>query len=219
MIAAAARAELRPRLVAQPLRHRRNAPVFVHHVVLAALLELAAHAEARLALDDVRETIPLSGDRVRLAVEDGQLHAARDVHADGVRNHRVVRREHAADRQAVADVRIRHERARHRDRQRTRIRHLLHRLRLEALAPLTPRRERLALRERRLVERASKRLAQRIAEKRDRIRDNCRHLVFEARGIAAPANEIDDELERELDRRAVRHAEADEVFGVHDCTT
>ena len=88
VVAASARAELRPRLVAQPVRHRRNAPVFVHHVVLAALLELAAHAEARLALDEVRETIALAGEGVRLAVIDGELHAARDVHADGVRNAR-----------------------------------------------------------------------------------------------------------------------------------
>jgi hypothetical protein len=45
----------------------------------------------------------------------------------------VVGREHSADRQAVADVGIRHERARHRDRQSTRIAHLLHRLGFEPL--------------------------------------------------------------------------------------
>ena len=49
MIAASAGAELRPRLVAQPLSDRRNAPVFVHHIVSAALFELATDAKTRLA--------------------------------------------------------------------------------------------------------------------------------------------------------------------------
>jgi len=39
--------------------------------VLTALLELAAHAKARLALDDIRETIALAGEGVRLTVIDG----------------------------------------------------------------------------------------------------------------------------------------------------
>ena len=48
-------AELLPRFVVKALRHGRDGPVFVHHLVLAAILELAAHAEARLALDEVCE--------------------------------------------------------------------------------------------------------------------------------------------------------------------
>ena len=170
--------------------------------MLAALLELAAHAEARLALDDVREPVALAGEGVRLAVIDGQLHAARDVHADGVRNHRVVRREHAADRQAVAHVRIRHERARHRDRQRTRIRHLLHRLGFEALAPLTPRREFRARRERRAIDRASQRRAQFVGEERRRIGDDVEDLGLELRAVVTLRDEVLDELVRELDRLA-----------------
>ena len=83
----------RPRLVAQTVGDRRHAQVFVHHVMLAALLELAAHAETHLALDEVREAVALSGERVRLTIRDGEFHAARDVHTDSVRNHRVVRRE------------------------------------------------------------------------------------------------------------------------------
>ena len=144
--------------------------------MLAAILELAAHAEARLALDEVRETVALTGEGVRLAVIDGQLHAARDVHADGVRNHRVLRREHAPDRQTVADVRIWHERARDRDRQRTRIGHLLHRLGFEPFAPLTPWRQFRTRRERRAVDRAGQRRTQFVGEERRRIGDDVENL-------------------------------------------
>src|SRR5580765_4932105 len=57
MISAPARAELRPRLVPELLRHRADRPVRVQHVMGAALLEIRAHAEARLRLDGTREPI------------------------------------------------------------------------------------------------------------------------------------------------------------------
>ncbi len=43
-------------------------------------------------------------------IEHRKLHPAGDVDADGVRNDRVLASQHAADRQAVADVCVRHQR-------------------------------------------------------------------------------------------------------------
>ena len=97
------------------------------------------------------------------------------------RNHRVVRREHAADRQAVAHVRIRHERARHRDRQRTPICHLLHRVGFEPFAPLTPRREFRARRESRAIDRTSQRRAQFVGKERRRIGDDVEKVALKLR--------------------------------------
>jgi hypothetical protein len=81
-----------------------------------------------------------------------------------------------ASKREVADVRIRHERARHRNRQRTRIGHLLHRLGFEALAPLTPRREFRARRECRAIDRAGQRRPQLIGEERRRVGDDVENL-------------------------------------------
>ena len=65
------------------------------------------------------------------------------------------------------------------------------------------------------LKRASESLPQRIAEECRRIRDDCRHFLFEARRIATLADELRDEVYAEVDRRAFRQAQAGEVFGVH----
>src|ERR1017187_5283919 len=59
MISAAARAELRPRLILVLLRDRADRPIRVQHAVRAAFLEIRANAEARLRLDGAREAIQL----------------------------------------------------------------------------------------------------------------------------------------------------------------
>ena len=51
VIAAAARAELRPRAILQARGHGRDAPVGVHDLVLPPRLERGADAEPRLALE------------------------------------------------------------------------------------------------------------------------------------------------------------------------
>src|SRR5262249_16774182 len=63
-------------------------------------------------------------------------HPAGDVDADRVRNHRVVRRQHAADRQAISEVGVGHQGAPHRDRELARVLDLAYGLRLEVGAPL-----------------------------------------------------------------------------------
>ena len=73
--------------------------------------------------------------RAERELEHGQLHPARDVDADGIGNHRVPGGEHTADRQAVAHVRVGHERARHGDRELAGVRHLADGVGFETLAP------------------------------------------------------------------------------------
>src|SRR6266513_2754427 len=107
MISAAARAELRPGFVIHPLRHRRYTPVLIHHFVFTALLKCAANAEPRLPFDDISESVLLSGDGIRVAIVNSQLHTAGNVHTDCVWNHRVLGRKYATDRQTVTDMCIR----------------------------------------------------------------------------------------------------------------
>ena len=111
VIAAAAGAELRPCLVPVRLRDRADAPIRVHDLVLAAAAERGANAEARLGFDGLREPVLRVSQLAQGQIEHRHFHAAGDIHADGKRNDRVVCRQHAANRQAVADVGVRHERA------------------------------------------------------------------------------------------------------------
>src|SRR6185312_14184894 len=55
MISAAARAELRPCLVLVLLRHATHGPIRIHHLMLAAMLEIRAHAKTGLRFDRARE--------------------------------------------------------------------------------------------------------------------------------------------------------------------
>ncbi len=151
MVSASARAELRPRAIFVLFRDRADRPIRVQHFMRAALLEIRADAETRLRLDGAREAILFVFQIAQRNIQHRHLHAAGDVHADGVGNHRVLRGQHAADGQAIADVRVRHERARDRHRQQTRLFHLHHRVVFETFAPL-PILHRHGARQRRRVE-------------------------------------------------------------------
>ncbi len=151
VVAAAGGAELRPGEVAQLRRHRRHPPVLLQHGMIAPELavEPGADAEAGLALQGRAQ--PVAHGRGEgllgvLDVEDAHPHAAGDVHADRVGDHRVLRRQHAADRQAVPLVGVRHQRAAHGDRQVHGVPHLLKAPRLQPLAPDPVRGRRLARR-------------------------------------------------------------------------
>ena len=134
VVPAAARAELGPGLVLEAPRHHRDVPVAVHDRVCPPVGELRADAEARLPLDRAHEFVPARRQRRDGQVQHGHLHAARDVHANRVRDDRGVGRQHAADGQAVALVRVRHQRAGHGDRQPARVLHLLERALLDVVA-------------------------------------------------------------------------------------
>ena len=85
--------------------------------------------------------------------------------------------------------------------------------RLGPSPPLTPRREFRARRESRAIDRTSHRRAQFIGEECRLIDDDVENLALKQRAVAL-GDEALDELVREADRLANRHAEADEVFGV-----
>ncbi len=85
--------------------------------MVAPILERSSDAEAGLRLDGAGEPVLLLVQVAHRNVEHGHFHATGDVHANGVGDDRVIRRQHAADGQAVAHMRVRHQRARHRHRQ------------------------------------------------------------------------------------------------------
>jgi hypothetical protein len=82
--------------------------------------------------------VPLARDPRDGQVEHAELHAARDVDADGVGHHGALGGEHATDREPVAEMRIGHERAGDRDGKLRSHRHLRERLGLDVAAPPAP---------------------------------------------------------------------------------
>ncbi len=147
VVAGAARAELIRRAVAQAGRQRRERPALVlHGRVIGPLAQLGAGPELRLLeqrLLQVRAVV----ERGRVQVEHRQLHPARDVHPDGVRDHGALGLQHAADRQPVATVRVRHQRAAQRAREPQRVAHLVERAGVGVAAVVGERRGRVALHE------------------------------------------------------------------------
>ena len=123
VVAAAAGAELLVGLVAEPLRDGRHLPIGIEHRMLAKLPpapwptagKRRPHAKPRLALDGCCQPIGLLFQPRGRCVKHAHLHPAGDVNADRVGNHRVVGRQHPADRQAVADMRIGHQGPGHSD--------------------------------------------------------------------------------------------------------
>ena len=175
-----------------------------------------AHAKARLRFDGAGQAVLLPFQFAHRNIQHGHLHAAGDIHADRVRNHRVLGRQHAANGQTVADVRVRHERARHRDRQQARLLHLHHRLVLQTFAPLTIFDRFSARRRRRIDNGFGEFLAHRILGKQSRIRNDRFHFLFEPGFVAAAENELRNEIRRAPRGFTQRNAESNKIFGVHN---
>ena len=135
VVAAPARPQLGPGAILQSGRDDGDVPVAVHDIVLAPRSERGAHSELGLPLDRSRQAWLLVGQRAHRQIQHGHLHPACDVDTDGVRDDRFVGGQDTADGQPVADVRIRHERARDSHRQFACVLQLLHRIRLEIAAP------------------------------------------------------------------------------------
>src|SRR5262249_11584954 len=85
----------------------------------------------------------------------------------------------------------------------------------EAGAPLLPRRKLLARLERRLIERTRKLFARGVAQEGGGICDDGTNLGFQACRFTAVADKAHDVFHASLKRRTLRHAETNEVFGVH----
>src|SRR3984893_2453155 len=104
MIAGPARAELRPGAILQPRGHTRHPPIGVHDVMLPTRSERGAHPEACLTFERSCQTGLVVRERADREVQHGQLHPARDVDADRVRDDGLTCGEHAADGEPVADM-------------------------------------------------------------------------------------------------------------------
>ena len=136
MVTAAAGAQLRPGAVLVLFGDRANVPIGIQHLVLPAVLEAGPHAKARLGLDGPGEAFGMPFQFADRDIQHRHLHAAGDIHADGIWNDRVLGGQHAADRQAVAHVRVGHESAGDCDRQQAGPFHLHHGLVFQPFAPL-----------------------------------------------------------------------------------
>lgn len=136
MIATATGAELGPGFVFVLSGDGTAGPIGIENRVLAAAFKTGADTETRLLLDGAGETILLAIEMIGREIEDGHFHAASDVDTDCIRNDGVFGSEHAADGEAVTDVRIRHERACDRNGEEAGILHLTNSVGLKAFAPL-----------------------------------------------------------------------------------
>ena len=72
-------------------------PILVHDLVPAPRPPLRPDAEAGFVAQDLGEAIMMGAEDLGLQREHGEHHAARDVHADRVGDHRVVRGQDPAD--------------------------------------------------------------------------------------------------------------------------
>ena len=215
MISAPAGAELRPRAVLVLLRDGADRPIRVQHVMRAAFLEARADAKARFRFDGAGQAVLLLLQIAQRNVQHRHFHAAGNVHADGVRNHGVFRGQHAADGQAVANVRIRHERSRDGDRQQTGFLHLHHRLVFKPFAPLPVFHRLRARRRRRSKQRLREFTAQRVARISRRIGDNGGDFLMQPRLVAAAEDEFGNKIRRPPRGLAERNAQSEKIFGVH----
>ena len=104
-----------------------------------------SHAETCFPFNGHDECVPVFKQSGQRHVQHGEAHAAGDVHSHGIGNDRISYRQHSADGQAVAGVRVGHERAARRRRNTAGVFHLADSLFLHILvSPLSPRRGRFA---------------------------------------------------------------------------
>ena len=103
--------------------------------MLQRLSKCCARTEKRLAIQRVDQRVVQSLQLIGRDVIDAELHPAGDVHADRVGNDRVLRRQNAADGQAISLMRIGHQRAADRYGKSHRRCHLIERALFQSLAP------------------------------------------------------------------------------------
>jgi hypothetical protein len=140
VIARARGAELGPRPIAGSGRDRTDRPVVVHDRMLPTepAIKRRPDPEARFGLDRLDELVLVPLEIVRLHVKDRKPNPTGNVDADGVGNDAPFGRQHPTDRQPIADMRVRHERRPHRDRQPGGNAHLVDRFGLDLRRPPHP---------------------------------------------------------------------------------
>ena len=135
MIPRAARAELPPRRIFLLARDARDAPIAIHHRMRLRRPMLDADAKLRPAVERFLVAIEVLRNGFNRLIQHRKLHPAGDIDANRVRNHRVFASQHTADRQPIANVRIRHQRSADRIRNLARNPHLLVRTGVDIRAP------------------------------------------------------------------------------------
>ena len=216
MIAAAAGAELCPGAILVLAGDGADGPVRFEDLVFTTMLEGCAHTEAGLGFDGFDELLALSVQLTQRQIEDGEFHAAGDVDADGIGDHRVVGGEHTADGQAITDMGVRHEGARHRDRELAGPAHLVDGLGFEILSPLAPGRRRHAQRAFRAQQRLGKLTAQCVVDEGVGVANHGFEVGGEF-GLVEPLEDVTgDELDAAPGGFAGRDTQSDEVFGIHE---
>ena len=184
--------------------------------MLTAVLERGAHAKARLGFDRPGKAIRMPLQFADRDIQHRHLHAAGDIHADRIRNDGVLGGQHAANRQAIAHVRVRHEGAGHCHGQQAGFLHLHHGLVLQSFAPLAVF-DRFGARRRRSVHNGfGQFLAQRVLRKKSRIGDDRLHFLFQAGFVPAAEDELGDEIGRPPGGFTQGDAETNKIFGVHN---
>src|SRR3954470_7710390 len=111
MVPRATRAKLPPSCIFSLTRNAGQIPVAVHHGMRLGRAMLYADAELRPTVKRFFVTIELLRDGFNWPIEHRKLHSAGDIHANCVRNHRVVTSQHTTDWQPITDVRVRHQRS------------------------------------------------------------------------------------------------------------
>ena len=172
MVAAAAGAQLRPGAVLVLFGDRAYIPIGIHHLVVPAVLEAGPHAKPRFRFNGPGEAFGMPFQFADRDIQHRHLHAAGDIDADRIRNDCVLGSQHAADRQAIAHVCVRHESAGHCHGQQAGFLHLHHGLVLQAFAPLAVF-HRFGSRRRRSVHNGfGQLLAQRVLSEQSRVGDD-----------------------------------------------
>ena len=184
--------------------------------MLPGLGEVRADAETRLVLNGLDEPFAPAVQLAHGQVEHGHLHAAGNVHADGVGDDRVVGGQHAADGQTIADVRVRHQRARDRHGELARASHLVDGLGFESFAPLPPRGRGLLEGAIGLEQRLGKLAAQLVGREVARRAHDGLDLGGQLQLVTAFEDEVRDEGDAAAGGFAGWDPEGDKIFGVHD---
>ena len=183
--------------------------------MLAALLERGTHPEARLDFDCFDQLLALPIQFAQRQVQHREFHAAGNVHAHGIRNDRVVRGQHTADRQAVTHMGIRHQGARDCHRQLTGSAHLVDSLRLQSFPPLAPCGRGFADGPCTTSQSLCKLAAQLVLSEGSRITHHCCHILGKAR-LVEPFEDVTGDILHSATRRlARRHTQSDQIFRVH----
>ena len=137
VVAAAAGAKLTPGTVLVLARDGAHGPVGIQHAVLAAVAEPGPNPKAGFVFDGAGEPVLPTFQIAQRQVQHRHLHATGDVHTDGVGDDGIVRGEHTANGQPVAEVGIGHEGTGDRHGQQAGLIHLCHGFGFQVRAPLT----------------------------------------------------------------------------------